>query len=114
MRENAKAVESTTKVVRFQAALNFIEALKTIMWISDEKLENAEDVELSPELKATVENITAKAEKLNNRNQEPKKTNPLKGLKGNVQVVNAPTIQQSEFHYDNEKGETINDNEISD
>ncbi len=120
MREKVNAVENTKKVAVFQAAVNFMEALKLLMWNSDEKSEdledfnNLEDAELLPELKATVEDITAKAEKLNNRNQEPKVRNNPKGLKGNVQVVKAPTIQKAEFHYDKEKEKITGDKEISD
>lgn len=105
MKEKVKAVEITKKTEIIQSIRNFL-----LMFVNPddnseniEDFENIEDVELLPELKATVESVTAKAEKLNNRNEKPKGGNNLKGLKGKVQVVEAPTISKNEFYYNKEK-----------
>ncbi len=124
MRERGtmSTVETATKANIFQAVKAFLsmfvnsdEEPASLENLEDlEDLKNLEDAELLPELKATVEGITAKAEKLNNRNQESKVKNNLKGLKENVQVAKGPTIQKADFHYNKENEEITSDKEISD
>lgn len=74
------------------------ERLKAVCWDSDE----IEEAKLSEELIHTIEEIDKQAATLN-ETEEDRKENKRKGLKGKVQVVNAPSIQNVKFNYEKEQ-----------
>lgn len=112
MKETVNTVKTNNIVKEVWQLLKEIgERLKEVCWEEEE----SEEAKLPEELIQTIDEINKQAATLIETEENPK-GNKHKGLKGKVQVVNAPTIQKAEFNYNKEQQKENNTKgiEISD